>query len=284
MSDSGKKSVSAKEILADIRSGMDGSALKLKYGLSDKSLDKVYLKLNQAGVLKKHEKRLRDSSSAPTPTHFRDQRRAEWKCPACGKTQTSEVAECPVCGIVVAKYVRREAKQTSGPTVSSVSVSGAESRGRNWTAVVASIVVLGLLGASILLWSGHRGHGKTEMASVEVNSEPLGEVQIQKDRPDEATADRQTTSIALPEDKIEDPPRSEAAFQPLVSSPLDPAPIKVLPPQKKESPPKEEATPEPGSSSYVTGVLRQFHARDFKTEVVEASKTYPVVFQFYGDT
>ena len=284
MSDSGKKRISAKEILADIRSGMDASALKLKYGLSDKSLAKVYLKLNQAGVLKKQGKSPGDSTSAPTPTRFGDQPRAEWKCPACGKAQPSEVAECPACGIVVAKYLRRETWQTSGKTVSRVSISEAQSRGQNWTAVVASIVVLGLLGASILWWSGHQGHEKTEMAAVEVHSEFLRSVQIQKDKPDETTVDRQTSSIALPEETIEDTPALEATSQPPIHAPLESAPVKVLPPQKVEPAPKEEATPEPGSTPYVTGVLRQFDSRDFKREVVEASKTYPVVFQFYSDT
>jgi thioredoxin-like negative regulator of GroEL len=38
------------------------------------------------------------------------------------------------------------------------------------------------------------------------------------------------------------------------------------------------------TTKYVTGVLRQFTSNDFKKEVVEASKTLPVVFQFYSDT
>jgi hypothetical protein len=284
MTDSGKMRLSAKEILADIRSGLDASALKRKYGLSDKSLDKVYLKLYQAGLLKKHEKPLRASTAAPIASHLGDPQGAEWKCPACGKAQASEVPECPICGIVVAKYLRREAQQTSGSTVSRISVSDGTSRDRNWTAVAASIVVLGLLGASILLWSGHRGQGKTEMASMDVSSEASSGVRIQKDQSDQAITDRHTSNITHAENKIEDTPRSETAPQPLIHPPLEPTFTKVSPPQEMEPLPKVEARPKPRSATYVTGVLRHFHSRDFKREVVEASKMYPVVFQFYSDT
>lgn len=284
MTDSRKKRLSAKEILADIRSGMDASALKRKYGLSDNSLDKVYLKLNQAGLLKKHEKPRIPSTPAPIPSHSRAPQGVEWKCPACGKAQASEVPECPICGIVVAKYLRREARQTSGSTASHLPVSDVTSRDRNWTAVVASIVMLGFLGASILLWSVYRGQGKTEMASRDVSSEPSSVVQIRDDQSDEAVVDPQTSNTALPENKTEDTPRSEAAPQPLIHPTLEPNPIEVSPPLEMEPLPNVEASPKPGSTTYATGVLRHFHYRDFKREVVEASKTYPVVFQFYSDT
>jgi Mor family transcriptional regulator len=57
MTDPVKRKLSAKEILADIRSGMDASELKRKYGLSDKSLEYVCNKLAAAGALTDKEGR-----------------------------------------------------------------------------------------------------------------------------------------------------------------------------------------------------------------------------------
>jgi len=63
----------------------------------------------------------------------------------------------------------------------------------------------------------------------------------------------------------------------MVALPKEPAAPKV-------ARPRETATPAPETPKYVTGVLRQFGSGDFKKEVVEASKTYPVLFQFYSNT
>ena len=55
MTESGKRKLSAKEILTDIRSGMDASELKRKYGLSDKSFGYVLKQLSTAGLLTEDE-------------------------------------------------------------------------------------------------------------------------------------------------------------------------------------------------------------------------------------
>ena len=44
-----KITVSAKEILADIKAGMDDTTLMQKYGLSDKGLQSIFKKLVDAG-------------------------------------------------------------------------------------------------------------------------------------------------------------------------------------------------------------------------------------------
>ncbi len=44
------------------------------------------------------------------------------------------------------------------------------------------------------------------------------------------------------------------------------------------------APPPPAKNDYATGELRRFTSGNFKKEVVEASRTYPVIFQFYSDT
>jgi len=50
-----KKTINAKEILADIKAGMNDAALMEKYGLSEKGLQSLYKKLTDAGLLKHRE-------------------------------------------------------------------------------------------------------------------------------------------------------------------------------------------------------------------------------------
>jgi rubrerythrin len=40
---------------------------------------------------------------------------AIWTCPACGRPQLQEFDECPVCGVIVAKYKKLppESKSTN---------------------------------------------------------------------------------------------------------------------------------------------------------------------------
>lgn len=56
-----KKTINAKEILTDIKGGMDDSALMQKYGLPEKNLQSVFKKLVDAGVLKQAELDVRAS-------------------------------------------------------------------------------------------------------------------------------------------------------------------------------------------------------------------------------
>jgi hypothetical protein len=85
--------ISAKEILADIKAGMDNSALMKKYGLSDKGLQSIFKKLMDMGVLKQEELEKRTCS----PGKVMD---VAWKCPACGKPQSKQYDECPDCGVI----------------------------------------------------------------------------------------------------------------------------------------------------------------------------------------
>ncbi len=66
MPESGKRKLSAKQILADIRSGMDASELKHKHGLSDKSFGYVLRQLSAAGVLTEDEMRRLQPGSGPS--------------------------------------------------------------------------------------------------------------------------------------------------------------------------------------------------------------------------
>lgn len=126
MATSEKRRIGAQQILSDIRAGMDGDELKQKYGLSDKSLESVLRKLTAAGLLTEEEVQNR-SLSSPTP---RDAPRKDTptaplpKCPACDAPLSSDSQECPVCGVVVAKFVARRELESSAPLPVQESNSG----------------------------------------------------------------------------------------------------------------------------------------------------------------
>jgi|GEM_PF-1346393 len=86
-----KETINAKEILVDIKAGMDNAALMEKYQLSEKGLQNLFKKLEDAGVLKQREPEKRPSGPHKVIQYT-------WKCPACGKPQTRRSDECPECG------------------------------------------------------------------------------------------------------------------------------------------------------------------------------------------
>jgi hypothetical protein len=91
-----KQKVSAYELAADIRSGMDDSALMQKYRLSVQGLQSGLQKLLQAGLLKQTDLDERWSSFATSVDLV-------LQCPSCGKPQTEKTDECPECGLVFQK-------------------------------------------------------------------------------------------------------------------------------------------------------------------------------------
>jgi len=101
-----KRRISAKQLLSDIRSGMDGGQLKQEHGLSDGSLEKVLRKLSSAGLLTE----IKMQSLLVSPTTLGDATSQAvhtatlQKCPACDARLTSDSPECPVCGVVFAKF------------------------------------------------------------------------------------------------------------------------------------------------------------------------------------
>jgi hypothetical protein len=278
VTESGKRKLSAKQILADIRSGMDASDLKRKYGLSENSFGYAIKQLSTTGVLTEAEKRrLAPTPGSSKPSH-EPPRAPEWRCPACNAPQAAEVRECPACGVVVAKYVARQAE---GLHVSSVSPSytrAADLRGgRGWMPVVWSIVVFAFIGGAVLLWSAHRAKEVPKIAGLDLRTQTFQEVEGEADQPQENSSDLVSSGIDPSEVKIEDGTGLSLAPDRIVAVPKEPAAPRV-------APPRETATAAPETPQYVTGVLRQFGSGDFKKEVVEASKTYPVLFQFYRNT
>lgn len=113
-------------VMKDIRSGAADSDLMDKYHLSARGLQSLLEHLVFSGIMKQVEvdqristvdstvdvhglrDRFRGSSSVPAPEKKRARR---WECPACGRSQETEMDECPVCGVIVAKYLEKLEKE-----------------------------------------------------------------------------------------------------------------------------------------------------------------------------
>jgi hypothetical protein len=94
-----KRTVDAKEILDDIKAGMDSPALMEKYQLSEKGLKSLFTKLKDAGVLKPKKGGPEETTSAPEKDVA-----SAWKCPICGNPQTTQFNQCPECSVIAARF------------------------------------------------------------------------------------------------------------------------------------------------------------------------------------
>ncbi len=107
-----KVKIDARDVLNDIRDGLDDTALMTKYRLSGVGLQSLFSKLIEAGLLKRADldKRMPNFEKTVELTMV--------KCPSCGMPQFSDFDECPQCGIIVKKYLgARDSTKTETPTV-----------------------------------------------------------------------------------------------------------------------------------------------------------------------
>lgn len=97
MPTSERKTFKAKEVVADIKGGLDDIALMRKYGISAFTLQKLLNKLVKTGHL--------NSAALDRRTHMYEKTvDLGFKCPACGILQLTDFDECPACGVVVSQY------------------------------------------------------------------------------------------------------------------------------------------------------------------------------------
>ncbi|MGO9568474.1 MAG: hypothetical protein ACLP5H_13120 [Desulfomonilaceae bacterium] len=94
-----KRTLDAKEILDDIKAGLDSTALMEKYQLSEKGLQSLFKKLMDAGVLKPKKGRLDKPTPAPEKAVA-----SAWKCPICGNPQNTHYDKCPECSVIAARF------------------------------------------------------------------------------------------------------------------------------------------------------------------------------------
>jgi hypothetical protein len=283
MSDARKRKLSAKQIVSDIRAGMDATGVKCKYRLSDKALESVCRQLSEAGALTKQEmQRLTSEVEPSTPRTHEESRAHQWECPACHALQPSEMSECPDCGVIVAKFIALQGS-ASRDSVAVHPLRPAEKTvaGNSWAYVIVSIVALAIVGGAVVVWSMHRSNQKAKIAALdELKLRPSEQLSYQAGSSEEVSVDEQSTSLADSEAEVGTP--AAETIDADQTGGLRPKPrASTMPPEPTLAIPERSSVE---TTKYVTGVLRQFTSNDFKKEVVEASKTLPVVFQFYSDT
>ncbi len=158
MADQPKRTVSAKLILKDIHAGMDESAIKRKFGLSDRSYQSVLRKLSEMGLLKEQVLHSNPPKLRQEPDFTKSEIPIRWRCPACGTPQTRAYEECPQCGVIVAKasamslppghpesQSRHDSTHESAPGLSN-----------RWAVVIVSVLAFLVVGGILLTWSSHK--------------------------------------------------------------------------------------------------------------------------------
>ncbi len=87
-----KKTIKAKELLADIRAGSDDASLMKKYGFSAGGILKALNRLLWEGLMSPSE--LADRRSLAKTLYM-----PVFECRFCGEVQFSKVEKCPRCGV-----------------------------------------------------------------------------------------------------------------------------------------------------------------------------------------
>ncbi len=256
MSTPKRQKVSAQRITADIKSGLSAAEIMDKYELSEKAFRIVCEKLLTGGHITSADlSRFSRQSSEEPSRHFR--REPTWNCPACGVGQETEMSECPMCGIVVSKFNQLQSNPYQRTNALPIYETAPEDNSR-WALVALSMAVFAVVGLGLLVWSMHKSKTKAMLPVIE-------NARIQYS--DSATStDSKTSNEVASEGVVLNPPGDGTDANVSQIAPRAES-TRVIPPHK-----------------YVTGELRQFTSDNFREEVSEASKTYPVLFQFYSDT
>jgi hypothetical protein len=96
-----KRKVKPKDIVRDIRAGVEDATLMTRYALSAQALQSVFTKLVQAGMISQSE--LDDR----VPIAERTVDIGLYICPACGNIQGKEFTECPRCGFTMPGFLKK---------------------------------------------------------------------------------------------------------------------------------------------------------------------------------
>jgi hypothetical protein len=127
-------------------------------------------------VLTESETRNRTpSGTAAAEIPEKDTKAVSWQCPACHATQPSEVAECPACGVVVAKFQGRR------PAEGLHDAPGPDTRPRSsrlLIGVVSGIVLITVAWAGWLFWPKH---GTDEPRSTSLDTRPHSTMTAEKE-------------------------------------------------------------------------------------------------------
>jgi hypothetical protein len=168
MATSEKRRISARQVLADIRSGLDCLELKRKYSLSDDALRYVLNKLEAAGVLTEADRQvMRGPLPEVSNSRARNPGTSEVRCPACEAIHDATATDCPKCGVVLSKFVSGVEREKEFPEP----IAETRTAGRKTLiAVLCGIIVLAIGGAYVLLRSQPGTGAKPKQAGPETVS------------------------------------------------------------------------------------------------------------------
>jgi hypothetical protein len=109
-----KLKISAKQILADIKTGATNEFLMKKYGVSPKGLQSIFDKLIAAGVatteiinFRGYEETAIKTDGTIVIAQLTGEEPKQFLCPACHMPQNKEFDICPQCGIIVEKFINK---------------------------------------------------------------------------------------------------------------------------------------------------------------------------------
>lgn len=160
-----KLRISARQILADLRSGMDVAELKRKHGLTDKGLESAYRKLAAAGLLTDEELRRSSATENDVPEPSPEEPvSVPWRCPACNAPQPMPVRECPRCGVIVVRFLARQARETG---VSTSMQRDNTSVAMPWFLIACCVLVVALVGGMWLLMTLRKAEVKSKRAATD---------------------------------------------------------------------------------------------------------------------
>lgn len=160
MTNSTKRKISAKEVLADIRAGMTDSQLELKYNISNSSLKMVYRKLVAAGVLKENELPAAErDTKTDSPESIQT---GDVYCPSCKSVQAPGATECAICGVVFEKLAALQSDKDPQPIMISSRQLPSVPHLRSISIVIVVCVLMAVL---FVIWWGEikkqKGASKT---------------------------------------------------------------------------------------------------------------------------
>ena len=126
------RTLTAKEIIADIRAGKTDEFLMAKYGVSERALQSLFKKLISVTILTQDDIDNRASGATkqakeptkeaqppgPLPNNANDKQAptVAWRCPACQMPQMRVFDECPECGVIVARFSNKKTQKTPADT------------------------------------------------------------------------------------------------------------------------------------------------------------------------
>jgi len=96
-----KRKITARDLLADLKTDMTDFDFMDKYKLSAQGIQSVFNKLVKAGLITQAELDARVSMSDRTVD-------LGFVCPSCGYLRNEEFDECPRCGFATPTYIKRE--------------------------------------------------------------------------------------------------------------------------------------------------------------------------------